>query len=206
MSQTGVVLVTLANGARVVLARRPRRPHAHRRLGGPAGEPGQVVIDEAGRTAWVTLPALGQVALLEVDPADEDGRTWVLAGTFDAGSFPTFLAADPTRQRLLVSAQGQAPDVEGDQGLGTILLFDTSVWPPDPDRRARSRQACPTGALFDPESGSAYVLENGPDTLAWITFPEGGEPGGGARVAAVRRRDPAAQSRGPGAHARAAAR
>ncbi|MET0773761.1 MAG: FGLLP motif-containing membrane protein [Candidatus Limnocylindrales bacterium] len=173
--QTGIVLVTLAEGARVVLL--DGRADPTRIVGWVdlPGDPGQVVIDEAGRRAWVTLPALGQVALLQADAADEEGRTWALVGTFDAGSFPTFVAADPDRQRLLVSAQGQAPDVEGDQRLGRILLFDTSVWPPAPIGEPIPA-GVPTGALFDPVSGSAYALENGPDTLAWITFPTGGVP------------------------------
>jgi DNA-binding beta-propeller fold protein YncE len=173
--QTGVVLVTLADGARVALL--DGRSDPTRIIGWVdlPGDPGQVVIDEVGRRAWVTLPALGQVALLTPDPADSNGRAWVLSGTFDAGSWPTFPAADPTRQRLLVSAQGQAPSVEGDQRLGTILVFDTHVWPPTLIGEPIAA-GVPTGALFDPESGSAYVLENGPDTLAWITFPDAGDP------------------------------
>jgi DNA-binding beta-propeller fold protein YncE len=173
--RTGIVLVTLADGARVALI--DGRADPTRIVGWVdlPGDPGQVAIDQAGRRAWVTLPAIGQVALLSTDPADDSGRSWLLSGAFPAGSFPTFVATDPTRERLLVSAQGQAPSVEGDQGLGTILLFDTSVWPPTPIGEPIPA-GVPTGALFDPDSGSAYVLENGPDTLAWITFPTGGSP------------------------------
>lgn len=172
---TGVALVTLGDAARVALL--DGRVDPTRVIGWVdlPGNPGQVVIDQAGRRAWVSMPELGQVALLEVDPSDRDGRRWVLADRFDAGSFPVFLALDPTRGRLLVSAQGQPPDVQGDQGLGTIGLFDTSVWPPAPIG-APIPAGVPTGALFDPDSGTAYVLENGPDTLAWITFADGGAP------------------------------
>lgn len=173
--ETGVVLVTLAGAPRVVLL--DGRSDPARIIGWvdlPAN-PSQVVIDQGAHRAWVSLPEIGQVALLERDPADPDDRRWTLAGTFDAGSHPVFLAIDPARQRLLVSAQGQPPDIQGDQGLGTIRLFDTPAWPPRPIGEPL-RAGVPTGALFDPESGTAYVLENGPDTLAWVTFPASGPP------------------------------
>ena len=171
----GVVLVTLADGARVVLLDGRADPTAVIGWVDLPGDPSRIVIDQDASRAWVTMPELGQVALLEVDPTDPDGRRWVLTGSFDAGSYPVFLAVDPTRQLLLVSAQGQPPGEEGDRGRGTIELFDTSVWPPTPIGEPL-RAGVPTGALFDPESGTAYVLENGPDSLAWITFPDAGPP------------------------------
>lgn len=166
---TGVVLVTLANAARVVLL--DGRSDPTRIIGWVdlPGDPSRVVLDDVSHRAWVTLPELGRVALLQPDPADLDARRWVLVGTFEAGSYPTFVAADPTRERLLVSAQGQAPDVQGDQGLGRVLLFDTSSFPPTPIGEPLPA-GVPTGAVFDRVSGAAYVLENGPDTLAWLTF------------------------------------
>jgi hypothetical protein len=172
---TGVVLVTLAGAPRVVLL--DGRSDPTRIIGWvdlPA-DPSQVVIDQAARRAWVSLPDAGRVALLEPDASDPNGQRWKLTGTFDAGSFPVFLAIDPARQRLLVSEQGQSPDVEVDQRKGAVGLYDTSVWPPTPIGDPISA-GLPTGALFDPESGTAYVLENGPDNLAWITFPASGAP------------------------------
>jgi len=173
--RTGIVLVTIADSPRIVLL--DGRADPTRVVGSVdlPGAPSRVVIDQEARRAWVTLPSLGRVAMLEVDPDDPSGRRWGVTGTFDAGSYPTFLASDPTRQRLLVSAQGQAPDVQGDQGRGAVLLFDTGIWPPAPIGPPLVA-GVPTGALFDPGSGTAYVLENGPDTLAWVGFPTSGAP------------------------------
>ncbi len=172
---TGVVLVTLADAPRVVLL--DGRADPTRIIGWvdlPAA-PSRVVIDQSARRAWVSLPDAGQVALLEPDATDPNGQRWKLTGTFDAGSFPVFLAVDPARQRLLVSEQGQSPDVEVDQRKGAVGLYDTSVWPPAPIGDPMPA-GLPTGALFDPASGTAYVLENGPDSLAWITFDASGTP------------------------------
>jgi DNA-binding beta-propeller fold protein YncE len=169
---TGVVLVALADKAAVMVIDGRSDPTTILGWVELPANPGQLVIDEPGAGAWVTLPELGAVAHLETEA---DGRTWGLGARFDAGSYPMFVAADPSRHRLLVSAQGQPPDAEGDQGHGAILLFDTSGEQPVPIGDPIPA-GVPTGAVFDPESGTAYGLENGPDTLAWITFGQDGTP------------------------------
>jgi DNA-binding beta-propeller fold protein YncE len=175
-SDTGRVLVTMAgepgvSGPRVVIVdARADRPSVVGSIPLPA-DPGAIAIDEQSGRAFVSLPSLGQVAMFERD--DEDA--YQPAATLESGAFATRLAVDPDTGRLIVSNEGQAPDVEGDQGNGTISIFDARAPVPEPIGEPIAA-GLPTGIAFDPQSGNAYVLENGPDRLVTIAFPEGGAP------------------------------
>ena len=171
---TGTVLTTLGGTPRVVLI--DGRSESNRITGwiDLPGTPAQVTIDQASRRAWVSMPESGQVAQLEATASEgPDAPAWQVTGTFEAGSYPTFLAVDEERDLLLVSAQGQAPGASGDEGRGAVHIFDLSAGQPEP-LGAPIPASVPTGIAFDPATGTAFVLENGTDTLMSITFPADG--------------------------------
>jgi DNA-binding beta-propeller fold protein YncE len=173
---TGTAMVTLGGVPRVVLIEgRAERPRITGWVDLPA-TPAQVVIDQEHRRAWISMPGAGRIARLEPEGSSSpDTASWLLTGTFDAGSFPTFMAVDPDRERLFVSAQGQAADAGGDLGLGFVWMFDTSGPEPTPIGEPIPASV-PTGIAIDPVRGAAYVLENGTDGIMSIYLAPGQAP------------------------------
>lgn len=168
-ASTGRALVTLRGEPRlVVVDGRGDQPRVVDSVMLPSA-PGWVTIDQQTRRAFVSLPELGQVAVIE--PAG-DGR-YQLVATLDAGPFVLFVAVDQATGRLVVSNEGQPPTASGDQGKGTVMVFDGRAAVPTPigDPIPASD---PLGIAFDPVSHDAYVLENGTDQLLTLGFPGGG--------------------------------
>ena len=173
---TGTVLTTLGGTPRVVLIDGRSEPNRITGWIDLPGTPAQVTVDQASRRAWVSMPELGQVAQLEATAAEgPDSPPWQVTATFEAGSYPTFLAVDEERDLLLVSEQGQPPGTSGDEGRGAVHIFDVSAGQPEP-LGAPIPASVPTGIAFDPATGTAFVLENGTDSLMSITFPPDGSP------------------------------
>ena len=168
-AQTGRALVALQGEPRVaVVDGRNGQPTVVGSVDLPSPG-GWVAIDPVTRRAFVSLPAVGQVAVLE--PASD--VPYKLVTTFAAGTFPFFLAVDPTSGRLLVSDRGQTLETEGDQQKGAVLVFDGRAAVPTQIGDAIPASV-PTGIAFDPVSGVAWVLENGDDLLMTLRFPASG--------------------------------
>ena len=198
---TGTVLTTLGGTPRVVLIDGRSEPNRITGWIDLPGTPAQVTVDQASRRAWVSMPELGQVAQLEATAAEgPDAPPWQVTGTFEAGSYPTFLAVDEERDLLLVSEQGQPPGASGDEGRGAVHIFDVSAGQPEP-LGAPIPASVPTGIAFDPATGTAFVLENGTDSLMSITVPARRNAAHRTGPAAVRRREPESQPRRPRAPA-----
>ncbi len=200
--QTGTLLVALSGAPAIgLLDGRTDPPSAIGSVELP-DVPSHVALDQDGRRAWVTLPETGRVALLEPDPDDPTGATWSLTGTFEAGSYPTFLAVDPERQRLLVAAQGQPPDTEGDRQRGCDPAVRHQRLATRADRLPHPRERA-HGCDVRPGHGHGIRAgeRRGLGRVADVSRGSRDSSGGPAAVAALRRHRAQPQSRGGAAAA-----
>ena len=168
---TGRVLVTLRGEPRLAVV--DGRSDAPTVLGTIELEaaPAWVAIDQTTRRAFVSLFEADQVAVLE--PIDKPPY-YEQVGSFESGPYPRWLAVDQATGRLLVSNDGQPESANGDLGNGSVGIFDARA--ETPVRLGDVIPASvPSGIAFDPQSGSAYVLENGSDELLTLDFPDVGE-------------------------------
>jgi DNA-binding beta-propeller fold protein YncE len=169
---TGHVLVTLRGESRVAIV--DGRADDASVLGYVELDtaPAWIAIDHATRRAFVSLPETGRVVILE---PTESEPYYAVVGVIESGPYARWLAVDQETGRLLVSNDGQPETAAGDLGNGSVAVFDGRA--ASPERIGDLIPASvPSGIAFDPDSGNAYVLENGTDQLMTIAFRDDGEP------------------------------
>jgi DNA-binding beta-propeller fold protein YncE len=170
---TGRVLVALRGDPRLVVV--DGRASTPVILGTVSLEavPGWVAIDQQTGRAFVSLPELDRVTVLD----RLDGPPWYgVASVLSSGPYPRWLAVDQASGRLVISNDGQPETAAGDQGRGSVVIFDGRA--PDPIQLGEPVAASvPSGIAFDPRTGNAFILENGSDTLMTLAWPtDGGTP------------------------------